>query len=173
MSDLCRQGSNPGQVTWGFSLKHVSYEYFNFPYQLLFQQTVTYTLKIIRRVVIHPTEKRTKYPSQDSRCLGRHSNQAPTKRKSTDLPLPHPPPWWRLSSNFHYGISADLTQLLHVTTSYFWAEAEFHSSHSVQTDFGAHPASYPMGTGGKATETWSWPLTCINCQGRPCHGSRG
>jgi hypothetical protein len=37
----------------------------------------------------------------------------------------------------------------------------------VQTDFEAHPASYPIGTGGsfpwgKAAATWSWPLTSSN-----------
>jgi hypothetical protein len=25
----------------------------------------------------------------------------------------------------------------------------------------AHPASYPMGIGGKADEAWSWPLTSM------------
>jgi hypothetical protein len=29
---------------------------------------------------------------------------------------------------------------------------DFSLLHSVQTDFGAHQASYPKGTGGKATE---------------------
>jgi len=34
----------------------------------------------------------------------------------------------------------------------------------VQTGSGAHPVSYPIGTGdffpvGKAAEAWSWPLT--------------
>jgi hypothetical protein len=38
--------------------------------------------------------------------------------------------------------------------------------HSVQTCYGAHPASYPMGTGGfflgcKAAGAWSWPLIAI------------
>jgi hypothetical protein len=38
--------------------------------------------------------------------------------------------------------------------------------HSVQADSGAHPASYPMGTGGsfpgdKAAGVWSWPLVSI------------
>jgi hypothetical protein len=37
---------------------------------------------------------------------------------------------------------------------------------SVQNGSGAHPASYPIGTGGsfpggKAVGTWSWPLTSI------------
>jgi hypothetical protein len=36
--------------------------------------------------------------------------------------------------------------------------------HAVQTGSGAHPASYPMGTGGafpgvEAVGTWSWSLT--------------
>jgi hypothetical protein len=31
----------------------------------------------------------------------------------------------------------------------FTAEKYFSLSHSVQTDPGAHPGSYPMGTGGK------------------------
>jgi hypothetical protein len=30
---------------------------------------------------------------------------------------------------------------------------------SVQTGTGSHPASYPMGTGGKAAGAWSWPFT--------------
>jgi hypothetical protein len=43
--------------------------------------------------------------------------------------------------------------------------------HSVQTDSGAQPASYPMATrisfpGGKAAEAWSWPLTSILCRGQ-------
>jgi hypothetical protein len=38
--------------------------------------------------------------------------------------------------------------------------------HRVQNGYGAHPASYPMGTRvsfpvGKATGAWSWPLTFI------------
>jgi hypothetical protein len=38
--------------------------------------------------------------------------------------------------------------------------------HRVQTDSGAHPDSYPMGTGDsfpgdKAAGAWSWPLTSI------------
>jgi hypothetical protein len=42
----------------------------------------------------------------------------------------------------------------------------FSLHHRAQTRSGAHPASYPMGTrgsfpGGKAAETWSWPLTSI------------
>jgi hypothetical protein len=35
----------------------------------------------------------------------------------------------------------------------------------VQTGSGAHPASYPMGTGGEAAEAWSW-LSSIICQGQ-------
>jgi hypothetical protein len=31
--------------------------------------------------------------------------------------------------------------------------------HIVQTSSGTHPASYPMGTGGKVASVWSWPLT--------------
>jgi hypothetical protein len=43
--------------------------------------------------------------------------------------------------------------------------------HSFQTGSGAHPASYPMGTGscfsgGKAAGAWSWPLTSIKCRGQ-------
>jgi len=33
--------------------------------------------------------------------------------------------------------------------------------HRVQTGSRAHPPSYPIGTGGKATRAWSWPLTSI------------
>jgi hypothetical protein len=38
--------------------------------------------------------------------------------------------------------------------------------HSVQTEYGAHPASYTMGTGalylgGKRDRAWSWPLASI------------
>jgi hypothetical protein len=28
------------------------------------------------------------------------------------------------------------------------------------------PASYPVGTGGKTAEAWSWPLTSIYCRGQ-------
>jgi hypothetical protein len=42
----------------------------------------------------------------------------------------------------------------------------FSLHHRVQNGFGAHPASYPLGTrgsfpGGKAAGAWSWPLTSI------------
>jgi hypothetical protein len=42
----------------------------------------------------------------------------------------------------------------------------FSLRHHVQTGSGAHPVSYPMGTGGsfpggKAAGAWSWPLTFI------------
>jgi hypothetical protein len=42
--------------------------------------------------------------------------------------------------------------------------ARFSPLHVVQTGFGGHPASYPMGTGGvsswgKVAEASSWPLT--------------
>jgi len=34
--------------------------------------------------------------------------------------------------------------------------------HRVQTGFGAHPATYPIGTRGSfPTDAWSWPLTFI------------
>jgi len=40
------------------------------------------------------------------------------------------------------------------------------SLHRVQNGSGAHPASYPLGTGmsfpwGKAAGAWSWPLTSV------------
>jgi len=43
----------------------------------------------------------------------------------------------------------------------------------VQNGSGAHPASYPMGTGGsflggKAAGAWSWPLASIWCRGQEC-----
>jgi hypothetical protein len=53
------------------------------------------------------------------------------------------------------------------STVRFPAEAEnFSLHHRVQNGSGAHPASYPMGTGGslpggKAAGAWSWPLTSI------------
>jgi hypothetical protein len=42
--------------------------------------------------------------------------------------------------------------------------SEFSLLHIIQTGSGAHPASYPMGTGGsflggKVAGVWSWPLT--------------
>jgi len=42
----------------------------------------------------------------------------------------------------------------------------FSLRHRVQNGFGAHPASYLMGTrgsftGGKAAGVWSWTLTCL------------
>jgi hypothetical protein len=42
----------------------------------------------------------------------------------------------------------------------------FSLHHRVHNGFGAHPASYPVGTrgsfpGGKAAVAWSWPLTSI------------
>jgi hypothetical protein len=41
--------------------------------------------------------------------------------------------------------------------------------HSAQTNSGAHPASYPVGTKGslpraKVAGVWSWPLTSMQCQ---------
>jgi len=46
----------------------------------------------------------------------------------------------------------------------------FASRHHVQTESGAHPASYPKGTRGsyfriKPAGAWSWPFTSISCQG--------
>jgi hypothetical protein len=43
---------------------------------------------------------------------------------------------------------------------------DFSLLYSIQTDSGAYPASYLMGTGGrfprgKAAGAWSWPLTSI------------
>jgi hypothetical protein len=44
---------------------------------------------------------------------------------------------------------------------------DFSYFHSVQTNSGAHPASYTMGTRGSFTvPQWSWPLTFIYCQGQ-------
>jgi len=49
---------------------------------------------------------------------------------------------------------------------------EFNSrqEHRVQIGSGAHPVSYPMGTGSsfpgdKAAGAWSWPLPSILCRG--------
>jgi hypothetical protein len=46
---------------------------------------------------------------------------------------------------------------------------EFLLLYIVQTGSGAHPISYPMGTGGsfpggKAAGAWSWPLTSISAE---------
>jgi hypothetical protein len=48
---------------------------------------------------------------------------------------------------------------------------EFSILHVVQTGFGVHPTSYPMGTGGsfpggKAAGAWSWPLTSSYFRGQ-------
>jgi len=45
--------------------------------------------------------------------------------------------------------------------------------HRVQTGSGAHPTSYPRGTGssfpgGKVAGTWSWPLTSFWCRSQEC-----
>jgi hypothetical protein len=52
----------------------------------------------------------------------------------------------------------------------------FSLRHRVQTGSGAHPASYPMGTGGSfhggiAAGAWSWPLTSIKCRGKRMSGA--
>jgi hypothetical protein len=49
----------------------------------------------------------------------------------------------------------------------------FSPHHRVQTDSGAHPASYQMGAGGsfpgsKEAGAWSWPLTSILCRDQEC-----
>jgi hypothetical protein len=49
----------------------------------------------------------------------------------------------------------------------------FSLHHHVRNGSGAHPASYPMDTGGsfpwsKAAAAWSWPLTSIYCRGQEC-----
>jgi hypothetical protein len=51
----------------------------------------------------------------------------------------------------------------------------FSPHHRVQNGFGAHPASYSMGTrssfpGCKAAGAWSWPLTSIYCRGQRMSG---
>jgi hypothetical protein len=43
----------------------------------------------------------------------------------------------------------------------FLAVQEFSLLHSIRTDSGAHPASYPMGTLGSFSGVWTWPLTSI------------
>ena len=48
----------------------------------------------------------------------------------------------------------------------FWLRTDYHLLLRVQTDFGAHPASYSMGTEvsfpeGKAPGAWRWPFTSI------------
>jgi len=40
-------------------------------------------------------------------------------------------------------------------------KGNFSLHHSVQTGCGAHPASCPKGTGGKAAGARRWPLTYI------------
>jgi hypothetical protein len=52
----------------------------------------------------------------------------------------------------------------------------FSLHHRVQNGSGAHPASYPMGTGGsflgdKAAGAWSWPLTSIWCRSQWMSGA--
>jgi hypothetical protein len=52
---------------------------------------------------------------------------------------------------------------MHIETN---SAENFSLHHRVQTDFVAHPASYPMGTSGsipgsKAAGEWSWSLTSI------------
>jgi len=49
-------------------------------------------------------------------------------------------------------------------------------THNVQTGSGAHPASYPMGSGdsfrgGKSTGARSWPFTPIYCRGQRMRGA--
>jgi len=47
----------------------------------------------------------------------------------------------------------------------YWGKGgDFSLRHLVQTGYGTHPASYPMGTrgfysGNKVAVAWSWPLT--------------
>jgi hypothetical protein len=40
-------------------------------------------------------------------------------------------------------------------------DRNFSLHHRVPSSSGAHAASYPIGTGGKAAGAWSWPLTSI------------
>jgi hypothetical protein len=52
----------------------------------------------------------------------------------------------------------------------------FSLHHRVQNGSGAHPASYPVDTGGsfpedKAAGAWSWPLTSIKCRGQRMSGA--
>jgi hypothetical protein len=52
----------------------------------------------------------------------------------------------------------------------------FSLHHRVQNGSGAHPPSYPMGTGGffprdKATGAWNWPITCIWCRDQSMRGA--
>jgi len=41
------------------------------------------------------------------------------------------------------------------------AMKRYPSHHCVQTGSGSYPATYPIGTGGKAAGAWSWPFTSI------------
>jgi hypothetical protein len=52
-------------------------------------------------------------------------------------------------------------------------QQDFSLLHVIQTGSGAHPASYPMGTGtsfpgGKADEGWSWPHLQLVPRSRKC-----
>jgi hypothetical protein len=44
-------------------------------------------------------------------------------------------------------------------TSEGWELESRWGEHVIQTESGAHPASYPMGTGSKAVGAWSSALT--------------
>jgi hypothetical protein len=43
----------------------------------------------------------------------------------------------------------------------FWQGQDVSLFHNVQTGSGAHPASYPMSSGGFAFGAWSWDTTAI------------
>jgi hypothetical protein len=79
------------------------------------------------------------------------------------LPLPHQ----KKSQDSSVGIATGYGLDIRMVGVRFpaWA-GNFSLRHHVQTDSGAHPASYPMGigvsfSGGKATGAWNWPLTSI------------
>jgi hypothetical protein len=49
-------------------------------------------------------------------------------------------------------------KFMHVTKR---PTAHYNQTHAANTGSGAHPATYPVGTGGKAAGAWTWPLTTL------------
>jgi hypothetical protein len=67
-------------------------------------------------------------------------------------------PWLQMSRDSAVGIGLATGWITKGSEFESWWGQNFSLFH-VQTGSVAHPASYPVDTGGKAVGAWSWPLT--------------
>jgi hypothetical protein len=114
-------------------------------------------IKVLCRQLPGEIEQNHESLSQNSRCSDQAMNQALIECVS-----------WRTSVGIATSLRAGRQRSV---GSISGRTRDVSILHNTQTAFGAHPASYPVGTvgyffGGKSAGAWSWPLTSDNCRGK-------